>query len=80
MIKFCAGISGNRLLLGIGLSEGNIELLKEGRPIVFSGEDLGIRNLTVIVDYGETEQALVDKYSRFITKETDIHPSKKDLH
>jgi hypothetical protein len=58
MIKFAAKTS-NGPLFGFGLTQGNIDHLRAGEPIVVSLADLGGPDLHVLVMYGETEAALV---------------------
>ncbi len=55
MIKFRIGN-----LLGFGLSEGNLRLLREGRPIHIHGAQLGCADDFLIV-YGATERDIVDQ-------------------
>ncbi len=54
MIKLRAG---EAILLG--LSEGNLRLLKQGRPILIQGEDVGLPGVRIAIMYGETEAAIV---------------------
>lgn len=59
MIKF-TGIGDNgRKMLGIGLSEGNIQKLKEGKPIHFSAEEVKMAGFDVLIMHGATEQEIV---------------------
>jgi hypothetical protein len=48
-----------------GLSDMNIEKLREGLPIVFDGKPFGFPGRVIIV-YGKTEQAIAD----YIMRET----------
>lgn len=59
MIKFTAtGDKGKWLFLG--LSDRNVELLREGRPIKIDGAELGI-DRSIMIFHGATEQAMVDQ-------------------
>ena len=65
MIKFKAGD-----LIGFGLSEGNIQKLKEGKPIAINMQEMGIENMRIIIMYGKTEQDIQSELSDFIGPET----------
>lgn len=54
MLKFIAQ-RGDRKLLGLGLSKRNLELLEAGKPISFSGEQVSLDGLDILILYGETE-------------------------
>lgn len=54
MVKFL-GVSGNRKVLGLGLSRANLENLIAEHPIAFSGEQISLDGLDVIIFFGETE-------------------------
>lgn len=47
----------------LGLSEGNIERLKDGDPLVIDNNELGFSGATVIL-YGKTEDDITDNLSR----------------
>jgi len=55
MIKFRLGN-----LIGFGLSEGNLRLLREGKPIIIYGAQLGSPDDFLIV-YGATERDIVEQ-------------------
>jgi hypothetical protein len=58
MIKFRAkGDNGD--IYGLGLSAKNVELLKQGKPIVIDMTDIGVPGRTIMLFYGETEQDIV---------------------
>jgi hypothetical protein len=67
----------------LGLSHGNLEELKKGRPIKFSGKDVGFKSkieLEFLIFSGETERAMMREFSQFIGPETKVHidPRLKD--
>lgn len=64
MIKFISH-RGARKLLGIGLSQGNVDRLKKKQPVWITGEEVGISNLDIMIMYGETEQSIADELSGF---------------
>lgn len=49
---------GKRKLLLIGLSEENVRRLRDGKPVLLEGEEIGL-DVDVCVCHGETEQALM---------------------
>ena len=65
MIKFRANE-----IIGFGLSEENIKRLKEGKPIMFDANDLGIEGSKIVIFYGKTEQDMQDDLSKYIGKNT----------
>lgn len=72
MIKFTAQRAA-RKLIGLGISEGNIKKLKQGKPIHIFGEELGFSNVEIMIFYGATEQKMQEDLSEFIGPETRIH-------
>jgi len=60
MIKFRAQ-GKNRTLFGFGLTDKNIELLKEGHPIKIEMEDLGVRGLDITIFYGGDDEEMIKK-------------------
>jgi len=61
MIKFTAKTGDGRDLIMIGLSELNIEKLKQGMPIAIEGKDLGMPTLMVSIFYGKTEKDMYNE-------------------
>lgn len=58
MIKFRASGDG-REVVGLGLTARNIELLKQGKPILVKLSALGIEtNIEITIIYGEDEKSL----------------------
>ena len=64
MIKFLAHGKNGQTIIGLGLSEGNIQRLKQGDPVYFSLEELGIEGYDVTIIYGETEEAIKDDFKK----------------
>ena len=62
MIKFHATNPQNgRTILGLGLSHGNLDRLREGKPIHFNAEDMKLAELRfneVLIYVGETEESM----------------------
>lgn len=59
MIKARAQI-GARDCVVIGLSDGNWENLRAGRPIMFDGGQLGLDGKTIVVLGGATEADMIE--------------------
>lgn len=58
MIKFTGDRDG-KTLVGLGISEGNVAKLKEGKPIlVHLDEMIPGSNIDILIFYGETEQSM----------------------
>jgi hypothetical protein len=76
MIKFKVidpnGVPG----FGFGLSEENINLLKQGKPIIIELSEMGGIGRIMIM-YGKTETDLVAALQPFMDNATQIHQVKK---
>jgi len=73
MIKFSATIDKDTKLLGLGLSQGNIDKLKEGAPILIESSDL--EKLTgwkgsIFILYGKNETEIQKKLVPFMNSHT----------
>lgn len=55
MIKFTAPKPNGEVLIGLGLEEGNIERLKEGKPILFNMAELGFEGMECMIMYGKDQ-------------------------
>lgn len=73
MIKFTANLDDNKKLIGIGLSHGNLERLKEGKPIKINGPDIGLPDMEILIFSGSTEMAMAKQLDPYITASTIIH-------
>ena len=73
MIKLCEK-RGNGTLYCFGLSDRNIELLKEGKPIVIDMAEMGIPDMVIGIMYGETEEAIIEELRQagFLLKDIDM--------
>lgn len=73
MIKFTSSGQDGRTLVGLGLSAGNIQRLKEGKPIHVHFEELNLPyKIDLMIMYGETEQELTKELRPFINSRTVI--------
>lgn len=64
MIKFIGSQQdGKRKLIGLGLSEGNLQKLRQGQPIHVNlvEMDQALRDWDLMIFWGETEQSMVDE-------------------
>lgn len=68
---------GKRKFVILGLSEGNLARLREKKPIVVYGEEMGI-NLDIILCWGETEDALAEELETLIGPETVVRDERDD--
>jgi hypothetical protein len=59
MIKFTATKPDGGKVLFLGVSDKNVKLLVEGRPIQLIGKDVGCDH-DIYVFHGATEQAMID--------------------
>jgi hypothetical protein len=81
MIRALGTLGGKRTLI-CGLSEGNLERLRQNKPILLNLDDMdpGVRIEQVMICWGQTEQSLVELFSSggLINEETRF-PSSKTL-
>lgn len=75
MIKFKAEtdektIFGGKTLLGLGLSKENVEMLKKGNPIHVNLNEMGIKDVDMLIFYGETEEDMQRDLAEFIGPDT----------
>lgn len=68
MIKALMKAEGKTPVMVLGLSAANVERLKKGEPIYFTGEQVGVSNLNFAILYGETEEKLIKDLG--LTEET----------
>jgi len=75
MIKFTAGGKGGRTLVGLGITEKNVERLKLGHPIHIMGIEMGLP-FDITIFYGKDEQTIAADLRRAGL----IDPEKTILH
>jgi hypothetical protein len=71
MIKMTGTINGRETLI-LGLSDGNLKRLREGKPIHIFGAEMSL-GIDVIIFWGETEKKLVAMVGPLIGPDTRIH-------
>jgi hypothetical protein len=64
MIKFITRGKNGQSIVGLGLSEGNVERLKKNDPMYFSLDALGIEGVDIMIVYGETEESIIADFKR----------------
>lgn len=79
MIKFTAGGLGDSLLLGFGLSRGNINQLVKGHPIKADLKELGLENTTILIFFGETEEQMQKDLAKMLGPSTLIVDRKRGV-
>ena len=63
MIKAKGAFADGTKFMLFGLSEGNIKLLKEGKPILVDLAEIGLPHMgKVFIVYGETEEAITKQF------------------
>lgn len=74
MIKF-KSMSGNRQIVGIGITDDVVRDLKKGKPVVMTMQDVEIdSNIEIFLFYGQDESSLytVLKKAGIITPKTKV--------
>lgn len=61
---------GKRKVVLLGLSEGNLMRLREKKPIVIIGEEIGWPEQDIVICWGETEDALTKELAHLIGPQT----------
>lgn len=78
MIKFTANHPDGKMLIGLGLSNRNIKLLREGRPIVVDLADLGITlKAEIFIFTGKDERSMKKDLKQYIGPDTVINSVSK---
>ena len=72
MIKMGGTKPDGRKMVVLGLSEGNLMRLREKKPIVIHGEEIGWGKHDIIICWGETEEKLVEELGSMIGPETNV--------
>jgi hypothetical protein len=78
MIKFKAMAKNGRLLLGFGITDKNMELLKMGRPIKIDMGELGLQGLDIIIFHGDNDEAMKIKVENHIGLKLNLIKEKKE--
>lgn len=83
MVKFLASKSDGSLIIGLGVTEKNLEALKRNLPIMVTIEEIPIppgadlSKSNIMIFYGTNEEAIREALSEFITPSTMIVDERK---
>ncbi len=81
MVRFVMGdADGKNRVVVLGLSDGNLELLRRGMPIVVKGAELGLGEFDVCIVWGPTEQKIVDDLNTWAASRGIAVPPVENLH
>lgn len=76
MVKFVAGPGKKNCVIGLGLSEKNVQRIRAGEPITIDFLELGLPwQGKIVIFHGETELKMMQglKEAGFITDQTEQH-------
>ena len=69
MIKFkTSNKNGERQLIGLGLSDGNIKLLRQHKPILINGQELGL-DQDIVILWAKTEMELLNQVRQWFVED-----------
>ena len=77
MIKM-SGSNGQRKMILLGLSEGNLMRLREKKPIHINGEELNLPGIDIVICWGQTEDSLAKELRHMISPETVQRDHRRD--
>jgi len=72
MIKMAGTTTDGRQIILLGLSEGNLQRLREKKPIHIHSEEFHIPDIDIVIMWGETEDALAKELGSLIGPETTV--------
>lgn len=72
MIKLGATLNNGRKLLLLGITEGNVTRLREGKPIHIHCEDLNLPGVEIVITLGATEDDLAKQFKPLIGPQTTV--------
>ncbi len=74
MIRFTAEGKDDRTLIGLGITQVNVEELTKGRPIRVTSESLGLsEKFVILLFYGENLELLRSQLEPFIGPDTKVN-------
>jgi hypothetical protein len=78
MIRYAARCTdpqqGDFHLIGLGLSDANLEELRKRRPIWVHGDTVGAPGIRILIHWGPTEYELTEEMGKLIGPETVLRP------
>lgn len=72
MIRFGATAEGGAHIIGLGISDANIEELRKGRPIFVAGSTVGAPGVEVLIFWGRTEYEITESLAKVIGPQTEV--------
>ena len=73
MVKFTVLGANGRTLLGIGLSQENLDRLKQGQPIIFTSEEISLPwKADILIMFGNTESDMKKELKPFLGPDTQV--------
>ena len=73
MIRFRATTGDGRTIIGLGLSDRNIELLRKDKVIEIKGETVDLQGLEIMIFWGRTEYEMTEALARHIGPDTVLN-------
>lgn len=84
MIKFKFKADDGPVLIGLGITKENIDLLMQGKPIMIELDAMGLPMVRLGILYGENEQDILAQLQPHISEETVVRDekpvSRKDMN
>lgn len=78
MIKLAATTDRGRKLVVLGITEGNVMRLREGKPIHIHGEEVNLPGFEIWIALGKDEETLAEQFKPLIGPETAVRDHRKD--
>lgn len=78
MIKMMATGKDGRKIVLLGITDGNIQRLREGKPIHIHGEEMGLGPMEIWIITGKDEATLTEQLAPLIGPETRVRDMQKE--
>jgi len=75
MLKFSGRKNDGGRIVGLGLSDGNLQRLREGKPILFNLATLGLMDCDVLIFWGATEELMAEQMAQLVGPDTKRAPA-----
>lgn len=72
MIRFRATAEDGSTVIGLGITDGNIDRLRQGRPIWVEGGSVGVPGVKVVIYWGRDEYDATEQVSALLGPDTQI--------
>ena len=73
MMRFRALAGNGRTIIGLGLSDRNLELLRKDQTIIIQGETVDLPDVEIIIFWGRTEYEMTEALARHIGPDTVLN-------